>query len=418
MDAEIIAIGNEVTDGTIVNSNAAYLAQGLSGEGYRVRYHTAVPDEESLMLDAFARAQGRAQVVVVSGGLGPTVDDLTMAVAAKYFGRPLQRNDAAWEKIQAYFRKAGRPIGANQEKQAWLPEGAEVLNNGRGTAPGAYFQHQGVHFGFFPGIPSEMEVMFTEGFLPRLRRALVPATRRYLKVLRCFGLPEGQMDQQLREQVLAQLNPLGLYLGFRVRFPTIDLRLETASADPEEARERLEAGAALLRKNLGDHIFGSGEDRLAEVVGAILRERGQSLAVAESCTGGMLADQITHVPGASEYFLGGVVAYANEAKTKLLGVREATLKKNGAVSAEAVLEMAAGARQRFGSHWALATSGIAGPTGGSKEKPVGTVHVALVGPATQWERQYLFPFSRLLFKKVVVATALDRLRRVLLRDGP
>lgn len=412
--AEIIAIGNEVVDGTIINSNAAWLAQQLSQAGYSVQFHSAIPDEEALMLEAFARAQERAQVVVVTGGLGPTIDDLTMEVASKYFKKPLVLNEAALEKIKSFFAKVGRKPSPNQEKQAWIPEGSEVLVNGRGTAPGAYHCHEGVHFGFFPGIPSEMELMFQEGFLPRILSQEKPASRRYLRVIHCFGLPEGQMDQELRGQTLKQLESMGLQLGFRVRFPAIDLRLETQGADEQSAMAQLDAGEKLIREVLGDHVFGTGDDELRGILGELLRERGETLAVAESCTGGMLANEITHVPGSSDYFLGGVVTYANQAKQEILGVLPETLQQHGAVSSAVVLEMAHGVRSKFKSHWALATSGIAGPSGGTPEKPVGTVHIALLGPDTQWEQSYCFPLGRLLFKKVVVAMAMDRLRRVLM----
>lgn len=412
--AEIIAIGNEVVDGTIINSNAAWLAHQLSRAGYSVQFHTAIPDVEALMLEAFARAMGRAQVVVVTGGLGPTIDDLTMAVAAKFFKKPLVLNEAALDKINSFFAKLGRKPSPNQEKQAWIPEGAEVLANGRGTAPGAYYCHEGVHLGFFPGIPSEMELMFQEGFLPRLLAQVKPDKRRHMRVLHCFGLPEGQMDQSLRGPTLKKLESMGLQLGFRVRFPSIDLRLEIQSADERGAMAQLDAGEKIIRDVLGDHVFGTGEDELRGILGELLRERGETLAVAESCTGGMLANEITHVPGSSDYFLGGVVTYANQAKQEILGVSPKTLEQFGAVSSAVVLEMARGVRAKFHSHWALATSGIAGPTGGTQQKPVGTVHIALVGPDTQWEQQYRFPLGRLLFKKVVAATAMDRLRRVLL----
>jgi nicotinamide-nucleotide amidase len=416
MVVEIIAIGNEVVDGSILNTNATWLAERLSEEGYEVLFHSAVPDEPALMKDTLARALSRAQVVVVTGGLGPTVDDITMEVAADFFGVPLEADREALEKIRHFFSSTGRELTPNQERQAWLPRGSLALTNGRGTAPGAYRVHQGVYFAFFPGVPSEMQLMFEKGFLPRLRSELQPKTKRYLKVLRCFGLPEGKMDHKLREEVEGQLTAHQVNLGFRVRFPTIDIRLWTQAKSEQEGLRRLKQGEEEVRNQLGKYIFGEGDDSLSEKVGALLFKKKRTLAVAESCTGGLLASEITDVSGASEYFLEGIVTYSNESKQELLGVSPVTLKTHGAVSSEVALEMARGIQKRAGSDYAIGITGIAGPTGGTEEKPVGTVHIAVLHPGGEWEKKFVFPFGREGFKKVAVATGLDRVRRYLLKD--
>ena len=414
MNAEIISIGNEVVDGSVLNTNATWLSEQLSRLGISVRWHTAVPDDEAMMLEAFATAAGRARWVLVTGGLGPTVDDFTLEVAANFFGQPLVVDPLALKKLRQRLARLGREISPNQEKQARLPKDSAMLLNDRGTAPGAYYEYRGVGFAFFPGVPFEMEAMFEKNFFPILKKHLGQGAQRYLKVLRCYGLTEGRMDQALQDALKGRLDFLGAQLGFRVRFPTIDIRLSVSESDEKAAKQILRRAAQVVRKKLGIVVFGEGKDQLEGVVGELLRKKKRTVATAESCTGGLLANQITDVPGASEYFLQGVVCYSNESKQKLLGVKTATLKKYGAVSAEVALEMAKGIRKKAGSDFGVAVTGIAGPTGGTKLKPVGTVHIAVAYPGGQWERGYLFPFDRPHFKQVVAATALDRVRRILL----
>jgi nicotinamide-nucleotide amidase len=414
MIAEIIGIGNEVVDGSVVNTNASWLAERLSGIGVTVRYHTVVPDEEDLMFSAFAAASQRAQVVLVTGGLGPTVDDFTLEIAAKFFGVKLKEAPDSLRRIRDFFRKLGLAATPNQEKQALLPEGALVLPNTVGTAPGIYYRHRGVHFGFFPGVPAEMKSMYEQSFLPRFLPEVGPGESRRIQVLHCFGLPEGQMDQRLREAIQGRVGLLGAQVGFRVRFPVIDVRLYVSHQDAKQAEKILHEASQVVHEKLGDVIFGEGEEiTLARVVGDLLKGGGKTLAVAESCTGGLLSDWITDVPGASDYFLQGVVSYSNQAKIDLLGVRKKTLERYGAVSAETALEMARGIRDRAHADFGAAVTGIAGPSGGTPDKPVGTVHIAVVGPEGEWNKKYYFPFGRRRFKQITAATALDRLRRML-----
>jgi nicotinamide-nucleotide amidase len=414
MNAEIISIGNEVVDGSVLNTNATWLAERLSELGLSVKWHTAVPDEETLMLHAFATAAGRARWVLVTGGLGPTVDDFTMEVAAKFFGQALISDPLASKKLKQRFERMGRELTPNQEKQTRFPKGAAVLLNENGTAPGAYYEHHGVGFAFFPGVSDEMHVMFEKNFLPILQKHLGKTPRRHLRVLRCYGMAEGQMDQALQDALQGRMNLFGAQLGFRVRFPTIDIRLSVMDSDASAAQKILDQAADVVREKLGRCVFGEGEDQLEEMVGKLLREKNQTVATAESCTGGLLAAWITDVPGASDYFLEGVVTYSNAAKVRLLGVKEATLKTHGAVSAATALEMARGVREKAGSDFGVAVTGIAGPSGGTPEKPVGTVHIAVVHPGGEWEHAYCFNFGRKRFKQVAAATALDRLRRLLL----
>lgn len=412
MIVEILAIGTEVVDGDVVNSNAGWLSQRMVELGHEVRFHSAVPDVETLMLEAMRLASTRAQIVLITGGLGPTLDDFTLEVAAKFFQVPLECDAESLKRIRGFFEKLQRKMTPNQERQAWLPKGCQVLMNEVGTAPGVAVTHQGVRFAFFPGVPREMQRMFERQFAPLLP---IPDKSAYRsrKDLHCFGLPEGQLDFELREFLQGRGEVDGTLVGFRVRFPSIDLRLRSVAATQAEADAQLAATERRIRDKIGDYIFGEGEQTLEQVVGALLREKKMRLAVAESCTGGLLSSLITDVPGASEYFLQGQVTYSNEAKIQQLGVSPATLDQFGAVSAETALEMARGIRRVSGADFGIALTGIAGPDGGSAEKPVGTVHIALAHSGGEWERKYLFPLGRDRFKQVAAATALDRLRRFL-----
>ncbi|MCP5467712.1 MAG: competence/damage-inducible protein A [Deltaproteobacteria bacterium] len=414
MKAEIISIGNEVVDGSVINTNSSWLAGQLSQLGISVCFHTAVPDDEALMLDAFSRAQQRVQLVLVTGGLGPTVDDFTLEVAAKFFKKPLKQDSTSLKKIHTFFEKLGRQATSNQEKQALMPEGASVLENSVGTAPGAYYLSKEVHFAFFPGVPQEMKSMFREQFLPILKKDPKRGAERHLKVLRCFGIPEGQMDHELRKKIQGRVGLLETELGFRVRFPYIDIRLYCSEKDFTKAQDKLNSAAQIIREHLGNYIISENDEFLPKIIGDLLTQKKQTVSCAESCTGGLIANLITDIAGASTYFIEGVVTYSNQAKIDLLGVSPQILEKHGAVSEETALAMAMGIRKIAKTDFAIATTGIAGPDGGTTEKPVGTVYIAFADQQKEWVKKFHFPFGRDRFKQVVAATALDRLRRQLL----
>lgn len=413
MIVEILATGNEVVEGDIINSNASWLAQRMRERGCEVRFHSAVPDNEALIDAALRQAVARADVVLVTGGLGPTVDDLTLEVAARTFERPLQVDEASLKRIRDFFAGLGRTVTPNQEKQANLPQGSTPLINDAGTAPGASWREGATTLAFFPGVPKEMQRMFEKRFLPLIEPLLGKETR-LRKVLRCFGMPEGQMDQLLRPLQNERREIEGAKLGFRVRFPTIDVRLMVADLDSALAAQRLAAASAKVQDVLGPIIFGEDDFSLEEAVVQLLNDRKLKLATAESCTGGLLASLITDVPGASLCFLEGDVTYSNEAKMARLGVSAHTLKEHGAVSREVALEMAHGIRRSSGSDFGIGVTGVAGPSGGSESKPVGTVHIAVAHPEGEWEQKFFFPFDRSRFKQITAATALDRVRRILL----
>jgi nicotinamide-nucleotide amidase len=391
MKAEILTIGDELLRGEIVDSNKSFLSDRLLSLDVETHFHSSVRDDPSDMTDAFRRASSRVGVVLVSGGLGPTRDDLTSQVLAESFGRALVRDPDALETIRAFFRAVGREMTENNATQADFPEGAEVLLNPIGTAPGFCLEEQGTLFFCMPGVPREMHKMMDEQVLPRIARRAGGGQVVRARLLRTFGTGESMLDDQLKDVAAGGFSGAAgsgdVSLGFRT----------------DEIRERL-----------GAIVYGEGEETLAMVVGRLLRERGKTLAVAESCTGGLVAELLTAVPGSSAYFLGGVVAYANQAKADFLGVSEALLEEHGAVSEPVARAMAEGARQRFGADLAVATTGISGPDGGTDEKPLGLVHIALAQAEGTHAEHFVFPLDRERHRRLTAQAALDWVRRAVL----
>ncbi len=412
MIAEILTIGDELLRGEIVDSNKAFLSDRLLSIDVQTHWHASVRDDPADMTDALRRAAERADVVLVSGGLGPTRDDLTSAVLAESFGKKLVRDEEALEGIRAFFRAVGREMTPNNATQADFPEGAEVLANPIGTAPGFMLRVGGAVFFCLPGVPREMMRMLDEQVLPRLAKLGGAAQVVRARLLRTFGTGESMLDDQLEDIAAAD----DVALGFRTAFPDNYLRPVARAATPEEAEAKLDRVCAQIRERLGVIIYGEGEETLPAVVGRLLRERGETLAVAESCTGGLIAESVTEVPGASECFLGSIVAYANEAKRALLGVPEALLAEPGAVSEQAARAMAEGVRERFGASYGLATTGISGPGGGSEEKPVGLVYLALARAEGTFVEHFVFPLDRHRHRQLTAHAALDWVRRAMLGE--
>jgi nicotinamide-nucleotide amidase len=409
--AEILTIGDELLRGEIIDSNKSLLSGRLLGLDVETHWHSSVRDDPAEMTDAFRRAVGRADVVLVSGGLGPTRDDLTSEVLARSFGRKLVLDEAALDTIRAFFHGVGREMTENNAKQAFFPEGAEVLPNPIGTAPGFVIEEQGTLLFCMPGVPRELERMLDEQVLPRLAARLGSGgTVVRARLLRTFGMGESTLDAELADLATGP----DVSLGFRTAFPDNYLRPVVRAASAEEAEARLAELCRAIRERLGPLVYGEGEQTLALVVGHLLRGHGQTLAVAESCTGGLVAQLVTEVPGASDYFLGGVVAYSNEAKCLQLGVPGALLEEHGAVSEPVARAMAEGVRTRFGADLGVATTGISGPTGGSPGKPVGLVHVALARDAGTHADHFVFPLDRTRHRLLTAQVALDWVRRALL----
>jgi nicotinamide-nucleotide amidase len=430
--AEILTIGDELLRGEIVDSNKSLLSDRLLGLDIQTRYHASVCDDPEDMTDAFRRAAARSDVVLVSGGLGPTRDDLTTEVLAQTFDRPLVLDEGALETIRAFFRGVGREMTENNAKQARFPEGAEVLLNPIGTAPGFLLGVEGAAFFCMPGVPRELERMMDEQVLPRIAsmQARAAGAQRgtaersseesadrssgaqvvRATLLRTFGMGESTLDDELKDIAASG----DVSLGFRTAFPDNYLRPLARAATVEEAEAKLAHVCDAIRERLGPLVYGEGDETLPAVVGRLLREHGRTIAVAESCTGGLVAERITEVPGASSYFAGGVVAYANAAKTALLGVPEATLAEHGAVSEAVARAMAEGARTRFAADFGVATTGISGPGGGSAEKPLGLVHVALAQEGGTHSDHFVFPLDRSRHRLLTAQIALDWVRRALL----
>jgi nicotinamide-nucleotide amidase len=409
--AEVLTIGDELLRGEIIDSNKSFLSDRLLSLDVETHFHSSVRDEPADMIDAFQRAATRAQFVLVSGGLGPTRDDLTAEVLARSFGRRLVQDEAALEGIRAFFRSVGREMTENNAKQACFPEGAEVLPNPIGTAPGFQIEERGALFFCMPGVPRELMRMMDEQVLPRIARR-TGTSGRVLRasLLRTFGMGESALDAELAD-VAREGN---VTLGFRTSFPDNYVRPVVRAASAAEADALLAAVCRTIRERLGAILYAEGDETLEAVVGRLLSERKRTIAVAESCTGGLVAQKLTDVPGSSQYFLGGIVAYADAAKRDLLGVPAALLDRHGAVSDEVARAMAEGARRRFGADLAIATTGIAGPGGGTPEKPVGLVHVALADATRTHSDHFVFPLDRLRHRSLTAQLALDWVRRSLL----
>ena len=410
MKAEILTIGDELLRGEIVDSNKALLAERLLQLDIETRFQSSVRDDPADMEDALRRAARRADVVLVSGGLGPTRDDLTIDVLATAFDRKLVLHEPSLAAIRDFFARMGREMAAVNAKQAWIPEGAEALPNPIGTAPGCLLVAGEVPIFCLPGVPRELARMMDEQVLPRIEarcagRAVVRA-----RILRTFGMGESNLEEALSGVALGG----EVTLGFRTAFPDNLLRPLARAATVAEAEAKLDAVCAAIRERLGALVYAEGDEPLEAVAGRLLRERGMTLAVAESCTGGLLAERVTHIAGASDYFLGGVVAYANAAKQALLGVPAELLDQHGAVSEPVARAMAEGARERFGADLALATTGVSGPGGGSAEKPVGTVCIALAREGGAHAERFVFPLDRARHRSLTAQIGLDWVRRTLL----
>lgn len=426
MKAEVLTIGDELLRGEITDSNKSFLSERLLTLDIETRFHVTCADDRADMADVFRCAAARSDVVLVSGGLGPTRDDLTIEVLADTFGLELVLHEPSLEALRGFFARFGREMAAINEKQAWFPEGAEVLDNPIGTAPGTMLEVprdglQGAEgersssggsalFFCMPGVPRELHKMMDEQVLPRIASRRRVASWVRASLLHTFGIGESNLDEMLRDVAL----PEGVELGFRTQFPDNHVRPVARAASAAEADAKLARSCELLRERLGALVYGEGEETLEAVTGRLLRERGKTLSVAESCTGGMIGELLTATPGSSVYFKGGVVAYWNDAKTALLGVPDAMLKQHGAVSEPVARAMAEGARARFGSDLAVATTGIAGPTGGSAEKPVGLIYVALASAAGSQVRELQLAFDRERNRRLTAQIAIDWVRRHLL----
>ncbi|QEH36306.1 Putative competence-damage inducible protein [Aquisphaera giovannonii] len=389
LKAETLAIGTELVSGQSLDTNSQWLARELGAIGIPTLFHQTVCDQLEENVSALRIAAGRAGLVLLTGGLGPTRDDLTRDALAAYAGVPLREDPASLEAIRAMFARRNRPMADRNRVQALFPEGAEPLPNRVGTAPGIWMEHGGVAFACMPGIPSEMRVMFFEQVVPRLKARSWGTRSIVFRKINMFGRGESEIEAMSPDLTARDRVP---EVGITAHQATISFRIRGEGDTPEEALAQTEPTAALIRERFGDLILGEGAEDLPEAVFAELRRTGATLATAESCTGGLVAQMITALVGVSPYFLGGVVSYANSAKAAFLDVPVEMLDAHGAVSPEVAEAMAAGARRRFGADLAISTTGVAGPTGGTPEKPVGLVYLGLATEAgTQSRRLEIGP---------------------------
>jgi nicotinamide-nucleotide amidase len=411
MRAAILAIGDEIVGGLTTDTNSGFVAGELRAAGVEVVGGFAVPDDDDAIVRALARALDDAELVVCTGGMGPTSDDLTTACVARLAGRPLVLDAPSLAAIESRFRSRGLEMTANNRKQALFPEGAVVLPNPNGTAPGfvAPVMHGGTekHVACFPGVPSEMRGMVPASLVPWIQ-GRAPARRFASRTFSIFGLGESHIDARLA----GAFAPEEARVAFRAAFPRMQVRLTVTSGAGDDLEARLDALEVRVRDRLGHHVYAVGDEGMEETVGRLLRARGLTLALAESCTGGLIGDRITDVPGSSDYFRLGVAAYADEVKQAVLGVSAQTLEAHGAVSQETARAMAEGVRRAAGADVGLSTTGVAGPGGGTPEKPVGTVCVSLAWDGGTWSKRYdLGERGREWVKGMTAQIALDRLRR-------
>ena len=406
MDLELVTIGTELLLGFTIDTNTAELARILGSHGIRVVRRTSVHDTEHSIRDAVHDALRRTGTVITVGGLGPPKDDITKDAVAALFDAPLAFDQEVWDDILARYRRLGRePTGSNRS-QAMMPRGATVLPNQWGTAPGLWLEGPPGRVVMLPGVPYEMRKLAEREVGPRLAALVSTPSPIISRVLRTAGIAESTLADRLGnvEEVIRPLT-----LAYLPQTAGVDLRLTSWHAPPEEAERRLHQAAEEIRRRAGAHCYGEGDTELAAVVLERLRRTGQSIAVAESCTGGLLAGRLTSIPGSSEVFMGGVVAYHDRVKTQALGVAEDVIVEHGAVSEAVALEMVRGARARFGVDVALSVTGIAGPEGGSEEKPVGTVWIGLALGEEETGLHRIYHGSRWQVRERAVAGALYEL---------
>jgi nicotinamide-nucleotide amidase len=410
LSAEIIAIGSELLAPDRSDTNSLWLTAQLNSIGIEVKLKTIVGDDDSRLEEAIRDALRRSQVIITTGGLGPTEDDITRKVAARALGRRLFLDEAVLEEIRRRFQSFGRAMPERNSRQAMVIDGSEVLPNPNGTAPGLFIEHEGTALVLLPGPPREMQPMFDNHVRSRLgsKAGNLRVVRRVLKVA---GMGESAVDEKIAPIYTQYINPQTSILFNKSE---IDIQLTAHGRTQQDAEVLLDKVSAELEAVLGQSIFSFRGEKMEEVVALKLTLGGYTLSVAESCTGGLIAQRLTDVPGSSKYFIEGVVAYSNDAKTRTLGVEPMLLLEHGAVSGPVAEAMAEGIRHRASTDFGLAITGIAGPDGGSDEKPVGLVYIALADDVQTQHRKIILPGDRHLIRWRASQAALDLLRRRLL----
>lgn len=410
LTAEIIAIGSELLAPDRADTNSLWLTEKLNSIGIEVKLKTIVGDDDARLGEAIRDAVRRSRVVITTGGLGPTEDDITRKVAARALGRRLLLDEKVLDWIRARFESFGRKMPERNSRQAMVIDGSEVLDNPNGTAPGLFIEHDNTAIALLPGPPREMHPMFENFVLPRLAEKS-GSLRVVRRVLRVAGMGESALDELIAPVYLQYENPQTTILFNRTE---VEIQLTANGRTDQEAEALLDRVSEQLEGVLGKSIFSFAGETMEEVVGLKLAVGRYSLAVAESCTGGLIAQRLTALPGASKYFIEGVISYSNESKTRTLGVEPMLLLEHGAVSAPVAEAMAEGVRSRAGTDFGLSVTGIAGPDGGSEEKPVGLVYIALADDAHTEHRKLKLPGDRNLIRWRASQAALDLLRHRLI----
>ena len=406
MNAELIAVGTEILLGDIVNTDAQLISQGLSELGINVYYQTVVGDNPARLERVVREAKERADIIITTGGLGPTLDDLTKETLATVFGKKMALHQPSLDRITKFFATIGREMTKNNEKQAWLPEDCTVFTNLWGTAPGCAFEADGKYVLMLPGPPRECNPMWKECAMPYLYKLAGGCI--VSRNIRVFGLGESAMEDRLHDMMEQSKNPtIAPYAKTSECFARVTAKADT----PAECEKLLEPVVGKIVELLGEDVYGVDVDSLEQVVGDGLRARGLKLAVAESCTGGLLSKRITDVPGCSDYYLGGVCSYANEVKMGVLGVKKETLDTVGAVSPETAEQMAAGVAKALGADVGVGITGVAGPGGGTDDKPVGLVYISVWHDGKNVTRKMQTANGRDRIRMQAASTALDMIRR-------
>lgn len=416
MLVEIITIGDEILIGQIVDTNSAWMGEQLNLVGIKVHQITSVSDNAEHIVKALDEAKSRVDIILITGGLGPTKDDITKHTLVTYFNTSLRFDEEVHQHVKALFARFGREVTGVNLKQAEVPENCTVIHNANGTAPGMWFEQNEKVFVSMPGVPYEMKKMMGAEILPRLKKKYSLPTIVHRTIL-TQGVGESFLSEIIAEWETS-LEAEKIKLAYLPSPGMVRLRLSASGNDEialrKSVEEKVEEKVEELNKLIPQHIYGYEKDTLEQIVGKLLKEKKQTLSLAESCSGGLIAHLVTSVPGSSGYFLGGVVSYSYESKTKMLGVTTETLEKFGAVSEEVVTQMALGAKKEFKTDWAVSASGIAGPDGGMEGKPVGTVWIAVAGPNGVKAKKFQFGGDRERNIAVTAITALNMLRKQLL----
>lgn len=404
INVEIISIGDELLIGQTINTNASWIGAQLADNGIKVSYVATISDTWEAITAALQEAQKRSQVVLITGGLGPTKDDITKQVLCAYFDTQLVLDQKVLSHVESFFIKRNRPMLEVNKMQAMVPEVSEVLFNEQGTAPGMWFEKEGTIFVSMPGVPYEMRYLVNTHVLPRLIERF-PVKKLVQKTYLTQGIGESFLAEKLSDWENG-LREEGLDLAYLPSPGMVKLRISSASGK----QERVSFYGETLKEMIPVYLYGEEEETLPEITGKLLQSKGQTIGTVESCTGGSIMASLTSVSGSSDYVLGGLITYSNELKMKLAHVASETLERFGAVSEETVLEMAAGGKRELGVDWSISVSGIAGPLGGSDDKPVGTVWIAIDGPERKISRKFLFGTDRQRTVQMTVLTALNLLR--------